>query len=554
MHTSPNSVVTIVAVSIAGIGALMAAAAPPEVAKEVTTVPRGHMAPTARAPREAAVILTPKPSAKPRINGPKIFGVRPGRPFLFTIPATGRRPMEFAVDHLPEGLKVNSQTGRITGSLANRGDYVVTFRARNASGQAERKFKIVCGDALALTPSMGWNSYYIWQDRVSDNNIRDAADAMVSTGMIDHGYTYVSIDGFWQVKPGAKDPLINGPGRDAQGNVIPNKRFPDMKALTDYIHSKGLKAGFYSTPDVIDWGGLAGSGGHEEQDARQFAAWGFDLLKYDYSDGGPLSDKVKNTFRKMGDLLQGLDRDVVYNICIGYAGPWAREAGGHSWRTGWDLCGTPDGVAGMPTAIFGHVFSMYGGNEIQKWCGPGGWNDPDYLMLGHLGDWKGGSAPTPLTPNEQYAHMSLWCLLAAPLFLGGDITRLDEFTLGLLCNDEVLDVDQDALGDSAICVARVGGKNIPVNKLEDAVPAANARGLEVWAKKMEDGNKAVGLFNCGTSESVVTAKWSDLGLAGKQTVRDLWRQKDLGTFDGQFSAPVGRHGVVLVRIAPVAVQ
>ena len=185
------------------------------------------------AAREEALILTPPAPDMPRINGAKLFGVRPGHPFLFTIPATGQRPMEFSVDDLPAGLKVDSQTGQITGSVADRGEYAVTFHAKNALGEAKRKFKIVCGDTLALTPHMGWNSWYIWTDHVTDKIMREAADAMVSTGMIDHGYMYVDMDDSWTVKPGSADPALSGPPRDAQGNIHTNKRFPDMKALVD---------------------------------------------------------------------------------------------------------------------------------------------------------------------------------------------------------------------------------------------------------------------------------------------------------------------------------
>ncbi|MBU4273758.1 MAG: DUF1080 domain-containing protein [Planctomycetes bacterium] len=526
------------------------------------------------APREEAVILTPKPPATPRINGARIFGVRPGHPFLFTIPATGQRPMTFAVDDLPEGLKVDPQTGRITGSIKERGEYVVVFRAKNALGQAERQFKIVCGDTLALTPPMGWNSWYIWEQWVSDKVMRDAADAMVSTGMINHGWTYVNSDDGWAVCMGLNRPTFAYPPhtsqgaqlysdndikalndyfyrkgmRDRQGNVNPGKHFPDMKALTDYIHSKGLKAGIYSGPGPLTCGGRAGAYAgayqHEEQYARRFAEWGFDFLKYDYCeyhhiapDRYELAARQK-PYRKMGGILQKLDRDIVFNLCqygVGDVWKWGAEVGGHSWRTAGDLGATFEGI---PATMFREVFDLYGRNELQKYCGPGAWNDPDYLMLGYLshGNWatapgKGAIAPTPFSPNEQYTHVSLWCLLAAPLILSGDITRLDDFTLSLLTNDEVIEVDQDPLGRSALRVAKQGD-------------------LEVWAKDMEDGSKAVGLFNRGEGEPEVTAKWSDLGLSGKQIVRDLWRQKDIGTFDKQFSAPVGRHGVVLVRIRP----
>jgi alpha-galactosidase len=486
---------------------------------------------SATAGREDAVILTPQPPATPRINGAKIFGVRPGHPFLFTIPATGQRPMEFAVDGLPAGLQVDPQTGQITGSLAERGQYMVTFHAKNALGHAERKFKIVCGDTLALTPHMGWNSWYIWTDRVTDKIMRNAADAMVSSGLINHGYMYVNVDDCWAVNLQSADPTYGGQPRDAQGNVNSNKRFPDMKALAAYIHSKGLKAGLYTSPGQTTCGGCVGAYQHEEQDARQFAAWGFDFLKYDwcsYESVAPHASLagLQKPYRKMGDILKTLDRDMVLNHCqygMGSVWQWGRKVGGHSWRTAGDL-GAP--YQGIAINVFRDGFDLYGRNELQKYSGPGGWNDPDYLLLGYLSDGK-----TSLSPNEQYAHVSLWCLVTAPLIFSGDMARLDPFTLSLLTNDEVLEVDQDPLAKAALRVAKAGQ-------------------LEVWAKDMEDGRKAVGLFNRGPRQADVTVKWSDLGITGKKIVRDLWRQKDLGTFDEQFSAPVGRHGVVLLSVRP----
>src|SRR4030042_2950146 len=198
---------------------------------------------TAPLAAEEKVILTPKPGPEPRINGARIFGVRPGSPFLFTIPATGERPMTFRVEGLPDGLVDDTATGQITGALMARGEYVVTFTRANNAGTAERKFKIVCGDTLALTPHMGWNSWYVWENRVTDTIMRAAADAMVTRGMIDHGYQYVNIDDCWAVKPGSNDPTLQGPERDARGMGNSNARFPDMKVLTDYIPAKGLQAG-----------------------------------------------------------------------------------------------------------------------------------------------------------------------------------------------------------------------------------------------------------------------------------------------------------------------
>jgi alpha-galactosidase len=229
---------------------------------------------------EEKIILTPEPGPAPRINGARVFGVRPGSPFLFTIPATGERPMTFGVEGLPEGLMVDTATGRITGTLTAPGEYVVTFTAANGAGTAARAFKIVCGDTLALTPHMGWNSWYVWENHVTDVIMRAAAEAMVSSGMIDHGYQYVNIDDCWAIKPGSDDPTLRGEERDAQGMVNANGRFPDMKALTDYIHGKGLKAGIYTSPGPLTCAGHVGAWRHEEQDVRRFVEWGYDFLKY----------------------------------------------------------------------------------------------------------------------------------------------------------------------------------------------------------------------------------------------------------------------------------
>ncbi len=487
-------------------------------------------------PPEEKVILTPKPPLTPRINGPRIFGVRPGHPFLFTIPATGQRPMTFTVRNLPRGLAVDPHTGQITGRLDRAGEYVVTFRAANSLGRAERNFRIKCGDTLALTPHMGWNSWYVWENHVTDRIMRAAADAMVSSGLINHGYQYVNIDDCWAVKPGPAAPDLDGSPRDAMGRVNSNGRFPDMKALTEYIHAKGLKAGIYTSPGPLTCAGHTGAYQHEEQDARRFAEWGFDFLKYDWCSYGNIAKNpdragLEKPYRLMGDILRHQDRDIVLNLCqygMGNVWEWGKQVGGHSWRTAGDLGGSFEGI---PAALFRDGFDVYARNELHKFGGPGGWNDPDYLLLGYLSNWKGQTVPTPLTPNEQYTHVSLWCLVAAPLILSGDITRLDEFTLSLLTNDEVLDVDQDPLGQP--------GRRVAIH--ED---------LEVWAKNLEDGTKAVGLFNRGDMETMVAAQWRDLGVTGKQSVRDLWRQQDLGLFDGEFKASVPRHGVVLVRLKP----
>lgn len=486
---------------------------------------------TTTVPREIPVILTPASPAEPRINGTKVFGVRPGSPFFFTIAATGDRPMTFTARRLPKGLWLDRKTGRITGVLKKTGEYRVTLGAKNARGRAERTFRIICGPHIGLTPAMGWNSWNCFGSAVTAERIEAAADAMVNSGLIIHGWTYINIDDFWEVHRDSEDSTLQGPHRDGRGNILPNPRFPDMKGLADYVHGKGLRIGIYSSPGPWTCGGCVGSWQHEEQDARQYAQWGFDYLKYDWcsyseivgGDGHNYSrETLEKPYRVMRAALDKAPRDILFSLCqygMGKVWEWGAEVGGNSWRTTGDIVDTWPSVSRIGFQ-----------QEHRDQCaGPGHFNDPDMLVVGQVG-WGKNPHPTRLTPNEQYTHLSLWCLLAAPLLIGCDMTRMDKFTLNLLTNDEVLEVDQDPLGRQATSVAKEGV-------------------LEVWAKDMEDGSKAVGLFNRGAQETTVTAKWSDLGLSGKQLVRDLWRQKDLGAFENEFRASVPRHGVVLVKIS-----
>ncbi|MBA4318675.1 MAG: hypothetical protein C0412_09760 [Flavobacterium sp.] len=484
--------------------------------------------------KELPYILTPKAAKSPQINGAKIFGVRPGSPFLFTIPATGEKPMRFFADKLPKGLNLNKNTGMITGSIVQKGKYPVKLRAENKFGKYSRDFTIVCGDTLALTPHMGWNSWYVWENHVTDKIMRNAADAMAASGMINYGYMYINIDDCWMVKPDSKDKELAGQPRNAEGKINSNSRFPDMKALTDYIHSKGLKAGIYTSPGKQTCAGFTAAYQFEELDVLRFAEWGFDFLKYDWCSYDDIAKdhsipELQKPYRLISSILAKQKRDIVLNLCqygMGNVWEWGREVGGHSWRTAGDLGGSFEGIG---AALFRDGFDVYAKNNLEKYSAPGAWNDPDYLLLGYLSNWKGETVPTPLTPNEQYTHVSLWSLLAAPLIFSGDITRLDSFTLNLLTNNEVIEVDQDPLGKGGRRVFKEGNS-------------------EVWMKEMEDGSIAVGLFNRGEIPVQVTAKWADLNIKNKYRVRDLWRQKELGVFESKFSSEVPRHGVTLVRM------
>jgi alpha-galactosidase len=486
---------------------------------------------------QQAGILTPPPSPKPRINGPSIFGVRPGHPFFYRIPATGRRPMKFSVKHLPDGLKVDAHTGIIRGSIHSRGEYRVTLEARNSLGHSEKDFRIVVGDKLALTPPMGWSSWCANYTKITAKLIREEAEAMISSGLVNYGYSYINIDDGWDIKPSSKDPEIGGEPRDKQGNLRPNRNFADIGALVDFVHSKGLRIGIYTSPGPLTCGGYEGSYGHEAQDARQFAAWGFDFVKYDLCSYRKLMKNMHDPaelqppYRKMGDDLRKQDRDMVFNLCEygwGDVWKWGREVGGNMWRTAGDVGAQPSGVARpLWTNLSRYGF---GQADMAKFAGPGGWNDPDNILIGRI-LWKGKLQPTPLTHNEQYTYVTLWSLMSAPLVFGGDMRNMDAFTLSLLENPEVIAVDQDALGMQAVPVIRHGD-------------------LEVWAKDMEDGSKAVGFFNRGDHSATIAVQWKDFGLHGKQKVRDLWREKNLGEFDKGFHASVGPHGAELYRIEP----
>jgi alpha-galactosidase len=472
-------------------------------------------------------LITPSPKPSPRINGPLVYGCRPGHPFLYRIPCQGKRPISFSVKGLPKELKLDPSSGIISGTVPSKGEYQVVIEAKNSKGKDQRNFRIISGEKVALTPPMGYNHWYAHYDRITDQMMREAADVMISSGMADLGYQYVNIDDCWMNAPKNKDPKRVGPLRDKGGNIIPNSYFPDMKGLTAYIHSKGLKAGIYTSPGPFTCGGFAGAYQHEEQDARQFTAWGFDFLKYDwcsYGDRDNSLEAFKKPYILMGTILKNMDRDIVFNLCqygMGDVWKWGGEVGGNCWRTADDLGYELD-----------RIFDVALKNcEYRLYSKPGEWNDPDYIQIGWIGSAAKQGIPelTPMPAAMQYAYMSLWSLMAAPLIYSGDMSRLDEFTLNVLCNPEVIEVNQDPLGECTIVIKKTDKCFIMV-------------------KNLTDGSKAIGLFNRGKNSEKVQVTWSELKLPDKQMVRDLWRQKDLGEFSQKFSAQVPSQGVVMVKI------
>jgi alpha-galactosidase len=479
---------------------------------------------TVFSPPEPMVILTPKPPLQPRINSPKTFGVRPGSPFMYVIAATGQRPMSFTAENLPDGLQVDEQTGRISGAIQKNGEYIVFLSAKNDLGLDQRELKIVCGDTLALTPPMGWASGNCYGDAVDDEKIRATADAMVKTGLADHGWRYLVIDDGWHYRQTSDDPMLQGKPRDEQGNILANKKFPDMTALCNYIHDRGLKAGIYAPRTSYSSANLAKAYQQQEKDIQQFARWGFDCYKFSWMSYSRINREkglpgLKEAYDSIQSALAKAGRDMIFcTIAASLFQDKAEDISGNTWLATTNFADTWSSVS--------DGFSQAGREQFAR---PGRWNTAGILALGVIG--RDNPQPTRLTPNEQYTQISLWCLLSSPLVLCSDLTKLDEFTLNLLTNDEVLAVNQDILGKQA--------RRVSQNE-----------NLEVWAKEMEDGSIAVGLFNRGEVEKNAVANYSELGITGKQIVRDLWLQKDIGEFENQFSAPVGRHGVVLVQMRP----
>ena len=461
-------------------------------------------------------ILTPYISARPKINGPNVFGAHPGNPFLYKIPATGQKPLIFKADSLPAGLTLDPATGIITGTVSARGDYPVLFTVTNKIAFITKKFTIKIGDVIGLTPALGWNSWNAFGLSVNDAKVRTAAKT-ISDKLSAHGWSYVNIDDGWEAEH-----------RAADSTIVSNQKFPDMKGLADYIHSLGLRFGIYSSPGPRTCGWFLGSYKNEAQDAKTYAYWGVDYLKYDWCsyDGiapkQPTIDDYKKPYQVMRTALDQNNRDILFSFCqygMGESWNWAGEIGGNSWRTTGDITDT---WASMTNIGFHQQAEAPHGR-------PGHFNDPDMLIVGKVG-WGDNQHNTRLTPDEQYTHISLWSMLASPLLIGCDMGKLDRFTLSLLTNDEVLAINQDALGKEATEVFKTAE-------------------YLIYVKDMEDGSKAVGIFNISGNYQTININWSDLGISNYHKVRDVWRQKYIATDNKTFKTGVAAHGVELVRLS-----
>lgn len=480
-------------------------------------------------------ILTPKTAAAPRINGARVYGVRPGHPILFRVPVTGAAPLKVTVEGVEQvkGLVYDPETRILSGAIETAGDYRLRIKAMNAKGSDARDLTIRVGETISLTPAMGWNSWNCFSSQVSTEKVKAAADAMVSSGLADHGWSYINIDDFWEnnERKGQNDESLRGPARLADGTVATNKRFPDMKGLADYAHAKGLKIGLYSSPGPTTCGGCTGSWLHEDQDAKTYADWGFDFLKYDWCSYGKVAmgsglQRAMYPYLVMGRALRAQKRDIVFSLCqygMENVSAWGAQVGGQSWRTTGDVFDTWKSISG----------AIAKQKQLWYYSKPGAWNDPDMLCVGKMcwNQFKGSR----LAPNEQYTHISLWALVGSPLMIGCDMTQLDDFTFSLLANDEVIEIDQDELGKGAACI------------VDDPV-----RGYEIWARPLVDGSVAVGLYNTSLREQVITFDLEKAGLLCKWKVRDVWRQEDAGVFMGKYESSVPGHATELLRLTPLA--
>jgi alpha-galactosidase len=391
--------------------------------------------------------------------------------------------------------------------VARRGTPAPSYRARvdfkTLPNLELPELKDVPYNGLAKTPPMGWNSWNKFQTRFDDKTVREIADALVGSGMKDAGYQFINIDDGWQDK------------RDANGVLQPNPNFPNMKALADYVHSKGLKLGLYSSPGPLTCAGYTGSYGHEEIDAKTWSAWGIDYLKYDWCSASRIwkETDMQPVYQRMGEALAKAERPIVFSLCqygMAHVEKWGPKVGGNLWRTTGDIV---DRWQSMTRIGFSQ-------SELAPYAAPGHWNDPDMLEVGNGG----------MTTAEYRTHFTLWSMLAAPLIAGNDLRNMSADIKGILLNKEVISVDQDPLGKGGYRVSNEGE-------------------TEVWAKPLEGGAWAVALFNRGAAPAKLSVKWSDLKLDGKLKVRDLWAHADKQATAGGYEAEVPAHDVMLLRVS-----
>ena len=497
-------------------------------------------------------ILTPPEERAPRINGPDVFGASPGKPVFYRVPVTGEKPLRVSVENAPNGVGFDAGRHLLTGIVEKAGNYSLNLIAENAKGRTTRRFTLAVGDRLAIAPPMGWTSWNALRCNITDANIRETARLIDARGLADYGWSFVNLDDGWQRRPmkgkwsdpPGKDAYMynipsafSQPPRDADGRIRPNANFPDMKALADYVHSLGLKIGLYSSPGPMTCQKFEGSLGHEAQDAATWCGWGFDFIKYDYctytrvflSETKAVGREATEEdhakpFATLGRALRELPRDMVFSANASSHGAhrWGESVGVNMWRTWEDLKDNWGGLVNAANAAF----------KLAPHSKPGFWCDPDMLVVGFMDTGAGEPHASNLTPNEQYTHLTLWCLFNAPLLLGCQLDRMDDFTMNLISNPEVLSVDQD--------IAHPGAKRTTETDSEWVV-----------VKRLADGAFAVGVVNLYPFKRSVTLDFAANGLPERASLRDLWRRKELGERRGSMTFDLPPHAPAFVKVAAV---
>ncbi len=453
-------------------------------------------------------------STAPKIHGADIYGAKPNRPFLYKIPATGAKPIEYSVLGLPQGLTLDKYTGIISGISPTKNNYTTRLIAKNNFGTDTLKFDIKVGDELSLTPAMGWNSWNVFGLRVTDKDIRNAADVMVSTGLIDHGWGYINIDDGWESDE-----------RKPDGEIATNSKFPDLTALSDYIHSKGLKFGIYSSPGARTCGGFLGSLNHEEQDLKTYEKWGVDYLKYDLCSYTMRTFLVKKNLQKpyilMNQFIQNSNRDIVYSLCqygLGKVWKWGKEVGGNSWRTTGDIVDTWASVNRL----------LNKQKKLAAYASPGHWNDPDMLVLGVVG-WNNDSRKCRLTEAEQQLHFGMWSMLASPLLLGCDLTKIDSFTMSLITNDDIIALNQDRLGKQAEFLYE-------------------KEHIQVWRKLLSDGTFAIAVINLNATETTTQLNLDKVTNMKFTSAKNLWTKNTVLINENKIPISILAHGIAQFKL------
>jgi alpha-galactosidase len=428
-------------------------------------------------------------------------GTVEGNKFHFVV---GRAPRQRTFEGSLEGDHLTVQESSANGRNSGQGEATRSTEEAMAppKPQALPALHEIPDNGLARTPPMGWNSWNHFHTAIDDKTVREMADAMVTSGMKDAGYVYINIDDAWQLE------------HDASGKIVPNKKFPDMKALADYVHSKGLKIGIYSSPGPKTCGGYEGSFGHEKADAEMYAKWGIDYLKYDWCSASAIykDTDMRPVYQVMGDALKATGRPIVFSLCQ-YGREdvwnWGAKVGGNSWRTTGDIS---DNWKSMSTIGFKQM-------SIAQYAKVGHWNDPDMLEIGNGG----------MSDEEYRTHMTLWSMLRAPLLAGNDVRAMSDATKGILMNKEVIAIDQDPLGAPAQ-LAKTDGD------------------VEVWIRPLKGKATGLAFFNKGDQPAEVKLAWSEARLKKPKRARDLWAHSDVKTSADGYSAKVPAHGTVLLKL------